>query len=316
MREWLKERYTTLAALNRQWGTNFPSWDRVVPDTTNEAMKRSDDNFSSWSDHKEWMDVAFARALRMGADAINAVDPEAYVSIGGAQMPGWGGYDYYRLTSALSALEPYDIGNNVEIIRSLNPAVAMVTTAFAKGPWEKHRVWYELLHGSRGLILWDDKAEYVSKGDLSVGKRGQQARSYYNEIRSGPGALLINSTRQSDPVAIHYSQPSMRIEWMLAQRPKGDAWVNRNASTERLDSEFLRLRESWCRLIEDLGLQYNFVAYGQLEDGELLKRGYRVLILPRSTACCTRRNRACRWSSRRLRRALPPSYQAGAARPD
>ncbi|MBX5497260.1 MAG: beta-galactosidase, partial [Bryobacteraceae bacterium] len=108
MRAWLKERYTTLAALNAQWGTNFTSWDLVVPETTNEAMKRKDDNFSSWSDHKEWMDIAFARALKMGADAINSVDPEAYVSIGGAQMPGWGGYDYARITSALSAIEPYD----------------------------------------------------------------------------------------------------------------------------------------------------------------------------------------------------------------
>ena len=53
---------------------------------------------------------------------------------------------------------------------------------------------------------------------------------------------------------------------------------------ERSDDEFLRLRESWCELIEDQGLQYNFVSYGQLEQGELLKRGYRVFILPRSSS--------------------------------
>lgn len=284
MRTWLKERYTTLAALNAQWGTNFTSWDLVVPETTNEAMKRKDDNFSSWSDHKEWMDIAFARALKMGADAINSVDPEAYVSIGGAQMPGWGGYDYARITSALSAIEPYDIGNNVEIIRSLKPDMVAMTTAFAKGPWEKHRVWYELLHGHRGIIIWDDKADIVSRKDLSVGERGREVKSYYNELRSGIGALLINSTREADPIAIHYSQASMRMEWMLAQRPKGEAWVERTSALERQDSEFLRIRESWCRLIEDLGLQYNFVSYNQLEEGELMKRGYKILVLPRSSA--------------------------------
>ena len=284
MREWLKQRYTTLPALNAQWGTSFTSWDRVVPETTTEAMMRTDNNFSSWSDHKEWMDIAFARALKAGADAVNAVDPEAYVSIGGAQMPGWGGYDYGRLTQTLSALEPYNIGNNVEMIRSFNPATVMMTTAFATGPWEKHRVWYELLHGSRGIIIWDDKSEYVSRGDLRVGERGQQAQPYYNELRSGTGALIINSVRRSDPVAIHYSQPSMRIEWMLAQKPHGTAWVDRTSATERRDSEFLRIRESWCRLIEDVGLQYNFVASQQVESGELIRRGYRLLILPRSTA--------------------------------
>jgi hypothetical protein len=83
MREWLKERYGTLVALNRQWGTNFEDWEFIVPETTNEAMRRTDDNFSSWSDMKEWMDVAYARALKMGNDAVRSVDPQAYVGIGG-----------------------------------------------------------------------------------------------------------------------------------------------------------------------------------------------------------------------------------------
>src|SRR3954453_11282175 len=156
-------------------------------------------------------------------------------------------------------------------------------TLFASGPWEKHRVWYELLHGNRGLIIWDDKAAFVGP-DNAVRDRGREVAPYYNELRGGVAALLINSRRVADPIAIHYSQPSMRIEWMLAQRPKGENWVTRNSSTEYLDSPFLRLRESWCRLIEDEGLQYNFVSYGQVEEGELLKRGYKVLILPRSTA--------------------------------
>jgi hypothetical protein len=283
MRGWLKERYGTLAALNRQWGTSFDDWDLVTPETTNEAMKRTDDNFSSWADHKEWMDISYARALKMGADAVRSVDPEAYVGIGGGQMPGWGGYDYYRISQALTAIEPYDIGNNIEILRSLNPKMAVVTTAFAHGRSEKHRVWYELLHGNRGLVLWDDKNEYITK-DGSIPPRGQEASPYYNELRGGLGALLVASERQADPIAIHYSQASMRTDWMLTQRPKGDAWARRSSSSERLDNGFLRLRESWCRIIEDLGLQYNFVAYGQVERGELLKRGYRVLVLPRSSS--------------------------------
>jgi hypothetical protein len=205
------------------------------------------------------------------------------VAIAGAQMPGWGGYDYYRLTEVLQALEPYDIGNNIEIIRSLNPRVAVVTTSFARGPWEKHRIWYELLHGARGNLIWDEKAEHVGR-DGSIGERGREVAPYYGELRGGIAAQLMSSVRQADPIAIHYSQASMRAEWMLAQRGKGEAWVNRSSSTERKDSEFLRLRESYCRLIEDLGLQYNFVAYGQVEAGELTRRGYRVLILPRSTA--------------------------------
>jgi hypothetical protein len=283
MRAWLKEHYGTLGALNRQWGSGFTTWNSVMPPTTNEAMKRSDDNFSSWADFKEWMDISYASALKMGTDAIHSVDPEAYVGIGGGQMPGWGGYDYSRMTDALTAIEPYDIGNNIEIIRSLNPKMAVMTTSFATGPWEKHRVWYELLHGNRGLLIWDEKSEYVSK-DGAVGARGRETEPYYNEIRNGLGALLINSTRQADRIAIHYSQPSLRTEWMLDHRPKGEEWIKRFSWNEYRDSDFLRLRASYCKLIEDAGLQYNFVSYGQVERGELMRGGYRVLILPHSSA--------------------------------
>jgi len=158
----------------------------------------------------------------------------------------------------------------------------MLTTAGMQGPWEKHRVWYELLHGSRGLILWDPKSEYVAENGI-MGPRGRETRSYYTEIRGGVGALLINSERHTDPIAIHYSQASLRTEWMLEQRPKGEAWAKRSASSEE-ESPFRWLRESYCRLIEDLGRQYTFVDSGQIERGELLRGGYRVLILPRSTA--------------------------------
>ena len=283
MRIWLKERYPTLAALNRQWGTSFTSWDVVTPQTTREAMRRTDANFSAWSDHKEWMDVVYARALRMGADAIHSVDPTAYVGIAGAQMPGWGGYDYARLSGALNFFEPYDIGNNIEILRSLAPRTPVVTTSFAHGPHEKQRVWYELLHGGRGLILWDDKREFVN-ADGTPGARGLEAAPYFQEIRAGIGALLIASERVADPIAIHYSQASFRADWMLRNQPYGDAWMDRKASTERKDNDFLRMRESYCRLLEDLGLQYQFVSYDQLNQGELARGAYRVLVLPDSIA--------------------------------
>ncbi|HEX7361826.1 MAG TPA: beta-galactosidase [Bryobacteraceae bacterium] len=283
MRRWLKKRYGTLAALNKEWGTHFTAWYLVTPDTTKQAMQRTDGNYSSWGDFKEWMDIAYARALKVGVDAVHSVDPHAYVGIEGAQMPGWGGYDYARLTSVLDMMEPYDIGDNIEIIRSLNPHFPFITTAFATGPVEKHRVWYEFLHGAHGQIIWDPKPYDIVKSDGTLGPRGRDVAPYWNELRDGIGALLINSTRQADPIAIHYSQPSMRINWMLAQRPKGDAWMSRMSWDEPKDM-VPRLRDSYCRLIEDHGLQYNFVSYKQVKQGDLSKGGYRILILPRSLA--------------------------------
>ncbi len=287
MRGWLKQRYGTLAALNNQWGKQFTDWNQVIPETTDEAMQRTDENYSSWSDFKEWMDIAYASALKMGTDAVHSVDPTAFVAIEGGQMPGWGGYDYARIVKSITAIEPYDIGNNHELIRSFAPSMPVLTTSFQSGPQEKHRVWHELLNGNRGLIIWDEKPVFVNP-DGSLGPRGHEVAPYYNEIRDGIGAQIINSRPLSDAIAIHYSQPSMRAEWMRAQRPKGPKWVERNSSTERKDSEFLRLRESYCKLIEDEGLQYKFVSYDQVENGDLIAGGYKVLILPRSSALSAR----------------------------
>ena len=245
-------------------------------------MKRTDQNFSSWSDFKEWMDVAFARALKAGTDAVHSVDPAAYVAIEGAQQPGWGGYDYSLLTKVLDAIEPYNIGGNVELIRSLNPKMVILTTASTQGPQEKHRVWRELLHGSRGLILWDSKSDFLQP-DGTPGPRGLDDEPYFKEIRGGVGAVMINSERQTGSIAIHYSPPSLRTDWMLEQKPKGEAWAKRSASSDEY-GPMRWVRESYCRLLEDLGRQYTFVTSEQIERGDLVRARYRVLILPRSIA--------------------------------
>jgi len=283
MRRWLRSQYGTLPNLNKEWGTDFTDWDHVTPLSTNEAMQRKGENFAPWADFKEWMDISYADALRMGVDAVHEIDPQAPAGIVGAQKPGWGGYDYSRLTRSVGVMEPYDIGSSVKLAHSLNPDIPLLSTSFASGDWEKHRVWFELLQGERGIILWDESQHYILP-DGSKGSAGKSAEQYYNELRDGTGALIINSIAHDDRIAVHYSQPSMRTEWILERRPDGDSWMTRDASYERAHNQFLRLRESWGHAIEDQGLQYRFVSYTQVEDGELLRHGYHVLVLPRSSS--------------------------------
>ncbi len=283
MRRWLRDQYGSLGALNQEWGTHFTDWNLVMPLTTNQAMKQPGDNFSQWADFKEWMDISYADALKMGADAIHEVDPHAYVAVGGGQMPGWGGYDYARMTKALTAIEPYDIARSVDIVHSLNPAMPILSTGFATGPREKQRVWYELFHGNRGLIIWDQDEKYIQK-DGQPSAIGKQAGEYYKEVRNGEGALIINSHLVNNLIAVHYSQPSMRTQWMIERRPDGDAWMSRSPQYERSNNNFMRLRESWADLIEDQGLQPDFVSYMQVANGDLLKRGFHVLVLLESSS--------------------------------
>ena len=279
MRDWLKAGYGDLARLNDEWGSTFRSWDEIMPMTTREAVTRADQNFAAWADFKEWMDVAFARALKSGSDAVHAADPEALSAIEGGQIPGWGGYDYSRLATSVDAMELGDEGDSIEMLRSFNPNAVMLTTSFRGGGAEAHRVWRELLRGTRGLILWDSDHQIVGT-DGSVGDRGREAAPYFREIRNGLGALLINSRRHEDPIAILYSPASMRIAWLLDRIRTGEDWSRRSADTEDEDNRIRVSTRNYARAIGHMGLQHRFVSAEQVENGDLARAGYRVLILP------------------------------------
>ncbi len=282
-RAWLRGRYDSLAALNRQWGSDFHDWAAVEPMTTAEALTRRDQNFSAWADFKEWMDVAFARAIAAGTAAVHAADPDALAAIEGAQIPGWGGYDYARLAGSVDLMELYDYGDNIELVRSLNPKMVMLTTSSRGGPAETHRVWRELLRGTRGLVLWDENHEFAGTDD-ELGARGSEAQSYYREIRGGIGALLINSRRRLDPIAILYSPASMRVRWLLDRRTGGGDWSRRDASSEYQDGAVRSATRSMVRAIEHLGLQPRFVSTAMVEHGDLRRDGYHLLMLPQTIA--------------------------------
>jgi len=283
MRDWLKERYGSLTALNQQWASGFASWEQVEPMTTREAMQRPDQNFSAWADFKEWMDVAFARAITAGTEAIHQADPQAVAAIEGAQIPGWGGYDYSRLAASVDAMELYDLGDNVEIVRSFNPRLIMLLTSGGRGAFEEYRVWREALRGIRGLILWDEKNEFVDAGG-NVAQRGREATSYFAELRGGLGALLINSRRHTDPVGVLYSPASMRVQWLLDRRASRAEWSRRDASTENQDDAIRAATRNFTRLIEHRGLQPQFVSTEELGRGELADGDYRILMLPHTIA--------------------------------
>ncbi len=283
MRVWLREIYRGLGALNREWGTQFQRWADVIPPTTAQTIARPDENFSAWADFKEWMDIAFARALAGGSAAVHAADPHARAAIEGAQAPGWGGYDYARLARSVDLIEPYDLGPNpnIEMLRSINPQLVIFTTSFGGGPLETYRVWRRLLRGTRGSILWDPENGFAGK-DGSLGARGREAAPAFAEIRRGLGALLINSRRLLDPIGVLYSPASMRVQWMLDQRARsgdpGSVATQAAELPQRLSSR------NFVRAIQHLGLQPRFVTDEAISNGELRRTRLRALMLPGAIA--------------------------------
>ncbi len=295
MRTWLLEQYGSLDAINREWGTSFGSMEEVTPLSTDEMMKRGDNNLSPWADHRTFMNLTFAKAARKASETAHSVDPAAIAGLVGCQMPSaFGGYDYWRLSQAIDVAEPYNIGSNRELWRSFVPQKPALTTGFGADDMELWRLWYQALHGDRGVIIYDEENRYLD-GSGSPTKLGSLVAPTYRELTGGIMKQLIAMDRINDPVAIHYSHPSISAHWMLERRPLGENWVEKRSRNERLESDFLRLRQSMIYLLEDNLRQYQFISYGQLEDGSFDRMETKVMFLPQSIALS-------KWEADALRR--------------
>jgi hypothetical protein len=296
-RGWLQTTYDSLDALNQEWATSFATWDDVVPFTTYEIKDReraalaagTPENYAPWADHRAFMDVAFAGAIDRLRGYIRGLDDTTPVGIEGLQMPGaWGGYDLWRLSQAADWIEPYDIAGSREIFRSFMPPGSVILTTVFGSDFNsiRRRLWWLLLHGDRGAIVWDDdtdRAILKTAQGQPVTDRGRGLAQIFNEMKA-VAPQIFSLSRLDDRIAIHYSQASLRAHWLFDSREDKDSWPRRFSSYEAVWSRIARVRDSFMRVIEDLGLQYSFVSYDQIENDGLASGGYRVLILPESTA--------------------------------
>jgi hypothetical protein len=278
-RQWLRKQYKSLDALNAEWDTAYPTWNSIQPETTNAAMHRAGDNFAAWNDFKAFMDTSFADALRFGTDAIHRADPAALSAIEGAQLPGWGGYDYTKLAHAVDVIEGGDETTRA-IVRSINPAVIPLITSFEATPDELHDIWRAVLGGARGLILWDEDNSIVGP-DAALRPRGQAYAPLFAALRGEIGRRMIVAQPDHDPIAVLYSPLSFRVQWMLDHRPAGDAWMHRAADVELEDNAWRVAMRGFMLSLARMGLHPRFITE---QDLETATPAARTLILPDTIA--------------------------------
>jgi hypothetical protein len=325
-RTWLRTRYASLEALNAQWETQFTTWDEVKPFTTDRMKNRmaSGDaaprgnpdwqavqalkldpaqpkapltrwNFSPWADHRTYMDVSLAGMLDELRKTANKLDPRTPVGIEGTQMPSaFGGYDLWRLSQALDWVEPYDITGSRAIFGSFMPGKTFVcTVGDTDAKAARRRLWHLLLQGDRGCIIWwsEDCIDWKS-ADYALTARAQALTPVLQELRAPLARLFLHAQRETDAVAIHYSQPSVQAAWMLESTEDGSTWLRRFSSYEAGHNRHARHRTGWLRALEDAGFTPVFLSSEQIERGDLGK--FRALVLPQSYAVSDREAAAIR----------------------
>ena len=89
---------------------------------------------------------------------------------------------------------------------------------------------------------------------------GQQPSVYlaptFREIQGPAGQFIVNpeSYLETDPIALYYSHPSVRVSRAMDSATNGAAWPKRSASIDDENLSSARLRLWWCTLPEDFGV--------------------------------------------------------------
>jgi len=296
-RKWLASRYGDVQTLNAAWETTYTSFDAVAPSGFDDVRGRATRpplaswNLSRWMEWRHFMDYQFAQVLADLTRYTNTLDariPAGFV--GGQQPSAYGGYDYALLSRAVQWMEASDLGDTNEVLRSFwnQPRRPQVQT-FSALPSLKRSIWtlwHRLAHGNQATIAWPDGwMRSNSAGRRELSPLIEQLAPTFREIQ-GPASEFIvhpDSYLEADPIGLYYSHPSIRAGWAMDSIAHGASWPKRVTSIDEANLSSAHLRLSWCKLLEDLGYQYDFISYLDVMEGRPDLAGrFKVIVLPQT----------------------------------
>jgi hypothetical protein len=308
-RKWLAHRYGTIDNLNTAWATAFPSFEVVGPAGFDEARKTatrppfSSWNLSPWMEWRHFMDYQFAQVLVDLTRYTNTLDPLIPAGfVGGQQPSAYGGYDYALLSRAVQWMEASDLGGTNEILRSFwnRPRRVQAQTYQAGGAPKRDvwTLWHRLAHGNQATIAWPEGwMRDTAGGTRELAPVIEQLAPTFREIQGRAGEFITSpdSYLETDPIGLYYSHPSIRAGWAIDSIPHGSTWPKRVTSIDDENLSSAHLRRSWCKLLEDLGYQYDFASYLDVAEGRVeLARRFKVIILPQAISLSDREAQAFR----------------------
>lgn len=267
--------------LHTYYGGSPPPARFVGPDEVRGELddELADIDLSPLLDRMTYNDSVWANLVGGLVERCNREDPGVPCGFVGGQAPNlWGGYDWAKLARKLQFVEAYDLGSAPEIVRSFSPTIARVSTHFhdeRRGPGnDVWLLWHHFAHGNRGMVAWVEGWFHPDGTPLPWLER---FRPTLRELGGVQGRKTVGASWLQDGVAIYYSHPSIQVSWLLDAEPHGRTWANRN-DDHRLGTSH-NVRRAWETMLNDAGLQYDFVSYDEVALRGVPAR-YKVLILP------------------------------------
>ena len=263
-REVLRKKYKDdLAALNRNWGTSFGSWDKVKPLTFRQSNTKK--NFASFIEHRTFMFTNMTDLFRMITAKIHAATGGS-TGVSGMQLTKlYQGFDQIESLSYMKCSAYYHTPYALDAIRSFSTKEHLSGSFTDYGL--RYGIWEQLIGGLRMPSVWW-YGHLIRRGDGRLSKEGEHLKRMFAAIRdSGADQVLGYGRRRTSGIAVLWSTPSL----VAAGASVYPSPVNADRYRGAVDS--------WSQLIRDMGLDSpDAVTPEQLS--KLTPKQYPVLILP------------------------------------
>lgn len=276
-REWVNPQYSSLKEVSEAYGMTFASWEEVRMVSTYEAREAG--KWAGWADHRTFNEHAMHAFFAWMRDQARAIQPDATLNLSGTQTPtAYNGHDVWLRSQVFDNLWCYGYGQQTRLHRSFNPQLKQMPWGGygSSGIDMHHKIWSNVFQGGHGnAFYW---FPIYMDPDFQLSPSSQAWSDAAADLLRGAGKTLLTSQFEDYGIGIHYSQPSIHAAYVL------DA-----ASV--LDAD----RAAWAEdVIEGSQFQARFLAYAQLERGDLTYPKVKVLVLPYSIALSDKEAEAIR----------------------
>jgi len=287
-RAWLKKKHGTLEGLNHAWDSDLTAWEQV--ERVDLAGAKAAGNYAQWSDGRAHMEHVFTTIHASLREEVERHHPGAPVGEEGMFPVGtYWGVDWETYRDAATIVHGYDRRVQHEQIRSLARPGSLTGYWFGNypeglgdysEPKMRSHPWFSLFNGYN-TAWWFTAAGFGTERegsfnpDLTVNAAFDWSMQEVREIKRGLGKLLLNCQRRHDGIAIHYSAASDRAAY---SHPFGKPhW---SGAVHHAHQAIGPATFAWDMILEDLGLQYEYVCTADIEKGTLVQRGFQAFIMP------------------------------------
>jgi len=274
----LKNEYETVAAMNKEYGTECKSFDEVQPVTKGD-LKEKPNLRPLWVDYRRHMEDTWAGAFTRFRDVMNEVVPGIKVGYEGSdtEINSYRAADYWKLMQQMQINGTYDGAFVPYAVKDFSRPGSIIGLGWygcygetRNEEFQRYIVWRHLFRGANSFWSWmcsPASIGSVMAPDLSFCEWFKASLKEVQEVKGGVGRLFMESERENDGIGILYSASSVHVATLTPGLPSMQETLN-----------------GLIPLFEDSGHQFKILSYKQVAEGILKQGKYAVLVLPYTQA--------------------------------